>query len=99
MRKIVPSIACATVVFTHGAPLPFTQVGAPLFPGNITLPCFLQSQLFRVIGCSYHALRSFLDVTPLPSAWQGVALASFKHHAARGQSLWQWRLVRLAPEQ
>src|SRR5262249_54170381 len=74
VRKIVPSIACATVVFPHGTPLPFAQIGSPLFPGDITLPCVLQSQLFWVIGCSYHALRSFLAVASLASAGQGVAL-------------------------
>src|SRR5688572_27012480 len=46
VREEVPGVAVLAVILADGAPLPFTEVWAPLFPGSLELARLVQSDLF-----------------------------------------------------
>lgn len=54
MWKKVPGVPVGAVVFAYGAPLPFAEVGAPLFPVRLLLRVFLKSVLFGRQGWARH---------------------------------------------
>ena len=46
MREIIPGVAIQAVVLAHRTPLPFAQIGPPLFPRATICACFVKSALF-----------------------------------------------------
>ena len=46
-REMLPGFAVGRVVFAHGAPLAFREVGAPAFPVFFAVPVFDQTLLFE----------------------------------------------------
>ena len=53
VRKGIPAIAPRGVIFAHGSPLAFRQVGAPAAPR--LLVDLLQAKRFGISGCKGHA--------------------------------------------
>jgi hypothetical protein len=47
MGEIVPRIASLAVILSHGAPLAFTEIGAPLFPRHALLTRLVKTYLLR----------------------------------------------------
>src|SRR5262245_25458847 len=48
VTEIVPGVSVFAVILTHGSPLSFAEVRAPLFPGRFEIAGFFQSFLFHV---------------------------------------------------
>ena len=46
VRKGIPRRPVGAVVFAHGAPLPFREIGAPALPVYLSVPVLLQSEFF-----------------------------------------------------
>ena len=61
VREEVPGVAVLAVVLAHGAPLSFTEVRPPLFPGGLLLAGLVQSDMFSGHGtplkCSFESAR------------------------------------------
>jgi hypothetical protein len=55
----IPGVAPFAVVLTHCPPLSLAEVGPPLFPGDILLPCFIES--FSL--CGHEISPSWCDLT------------------------------------
>src|SRR5258706_1601875 len=53
MGQIIPGCAIGAVVFTHGSPGTFANVGSPTRPVNAALLCLEKSFMF---GCHSHKL-------------------------------------------
>ena len=59
VREEVPGVAVLAVVLAHGAPLSFTEVRPPLFPGGLQLAGLVQSDLFCGHGNTSQVLVRF----------------------------------------
>ncbi len=65
----IPGVAPLAVVLANSPPLPLGQVGSPFLPGNILLPRFFKSDLFRG-----HKISSFLQPKRRPSMYRVLRL-------------------------
>src|SRR5215469_11137988 len=50
MAEIAPGVSVAAVIFANRAPLAFTQVRPPFFPGDPKIASIVQALLFRAIN-------------------------------------------------
>src|SRR5262249_18280834 len=62
MGKVVPGVTVRAVIFAHGAPLPLTQVRAPLLPRGSSFAVLLEPGLFRAGFVGLVRLHGFLFV-------------------------------------
>jgi|GEM_PF-6452735 len=46
--EVIPRITTLAIVLTYRSPLPFTELGTPLFPGDFLLTGFFKSVLFGI---------------------------------------------------
>ena len=63
MGKVIPGVAVLAVVFAHGTPLSFAEVGSPLLPGSLLLSSLCEASLL-CYGCFYGIALHFHLVLP-----------------------------------
>ena len=56
VAEVIPGVAVVAVIFAHGAPLAFAEIGPPLLPRSVRVAGFFETLLF---GVRFHMLSRF----------------------------------------